>query len=62
MTSGSPFFDADGWFLSPVHAAMHAVLVQGGYSDPHTEAERMIRDGGVLRERAEAWLAEQEKK
>lgn len=56
--AGPPFFDDDGHFLSPEHAATHAIIVQGGSAHPHRDAHRMVRDGGVLRERAEAWLAE----
>lgn len=59
LPAGPPFFDDDGWFLSPVHAATHAILVQGGFTDPATEAQRMLRDGGVLAERAQAWLDDQ---
>jgi hypothetical protein len=54
---GPPFCDEHG-FKSPVMAAAHAVMVQGGFSTPPVEAYRMIRDGGVMRERALAWLAE----
>lgn len=54
--AGPPFFDADGVFLSPVHAATHAVIVQGGFTDPYVEAERMLRSGGTLAVRARAWL------
>jgi len=45
-------------FLSPVWAAIHASVIQGGFSTPPIEAYRMIRDGGVGAERALAWLAE----
>lgn len=51
-----PWEDEHG-FLDPVKAAAHAVVVQGGFSTPPIEAYRMIRDGGVMRERALAWLA-----
>jgi protein-L-isoaspartate O-methyltransferase len=54
--AGPPFFDDDGVFLSPVHAATHAIIVQGGFTDPPTEAQRMLRDGGTLAARARAWL------
>jgi hypothetical protein len=54
---GPPFCDEHG-FKSPVMAAAHAVMVQGGYSTPPIEAYRMIRDGGVAAERATAWLDE----
>jgi hypothetical protein len=57
--AGAPFFDDDGCFLGPEEAAAHAILVQGGFTTPEIEAERMIRDGGVSAERARAWLAEQ---
>ena len=45
-------------FLSPVWAAIHASVIQGGFSTPPIEAYRMIHDGGVGAERALAWLAE----
>jgi hypothetical protein len=45
-------------FLNPEFAAVDAVLYQGGFSTPPIEAYRMIRDGGVSRDRALAWLAE----
>lgn len=35
------YFDADGRFKSPEAAAMHACLVQGGFSTPAREARRM---------------------
>lgn len=56
-----PIFDDEGWFRGPVQAAFHATYVQGGFSTPEIEAERMIADGGVLKERAEAWLAQKER-
>lgn len=56
--AGPPFHDDDGLFLSPVHAATHAIVVQGGWTDPRTEANRMLRAGGVLAERAQVWLDE----
>lgn len=49
-----PFLDEHG-FLSPVHAATHAVL-QGGVTDPEREAWRMVKDGGVSKDRAMTWL------
>lgn len=54
---GLPWQDEHG-FLGPEEAAKHAIVVQGGFSTPPIEAYRMIRDGGVMRERALAWLAE----
>lgn len=57
--AGASFFDDDGYFLGPEEAAAHAILVQGGFTTPEIEAERMIRDGGVSADRARAWLAEQ---
>ena len=51
-------FDADGLFLGPVEAATHAIVAQGGFTDPWIEAERMLKAGGVSAERATAWLAE----
>ena len=59
MTDHGVFMDDDGLFLGPVEAAQHAIMVQGGFSTPEIEAERMIRAGGVQKERAEAWLADQ---
>ena len=44
------FFDADGRFLSVELAAQHAVMVQGGFTTPRIEAERMTRS----RDEAEA--------
>jgi hypothetical protein len=54
---GPPFCDEHG-FRSPVMAAAHVTLVQGGWTTPPIEAYRMIREGGVAAERAKAWLAE----
>jgi hypothetical protein len=48
--------DDDGYFPDPEKAAMHAVVVQGGFSTPKREAARMILDGGVHAERARAWM------
>lgn len=53
----APFRDEDG-FLSPEKAALHAAIVQGGYTTPPIEAYRMIHDGGIAAERARAWLIE----
>jgi hypothetical protein len=50
-----PFADEHG-FLDPVTAAGHAVIVQGGFTTPPIEAHRMVRDGGVMGERARAWM------
>jgi hypothetical protein len=50
-----PFGDEHG-FLNPEKAAMHATVIQGGYSTPPIEAYRMIHDGGAGAERARAWL------
>jgi len=55
------FWDEDGRFRSPEMAAMHAVMVQGGFSTPVREARRMLRDArrsGDARRAAEAceWL------
>jgi hypothetical protein len=33
-----PFFDENGLPLSPVHAAVHVIAIQGGYTDPWREA------------------------
>lgn len=53
---GGLFADEAG-FRDPEKAAMHAVIIQGGYTTPVREAYRMIKDGGVHRDRAVAWLA-----
>lgn len=53
------FTDEDGFFLSPDAAAAHAIMVQGGFSTPQIEAERMISSGGVQRQRAIEWEAAQ---
>jgi hypothetical protein len=58
--AGPPFVDEEGWFLSPVHAATHAVLVQGGVTTPEREAYRMVKDGGVHRGQAIAWRAQED--
>lgn len=50
------YFHADGSFRSPELAAQHATLIQGGFSTPCIEAERMIRDGGLGRQVALDWL------
>lgn len=50
------YADRDG-FHDPEKAAEHARDIQGGFSTALVEAERMIKDGGVARERATAWLA-----
>lgn len=50
------FFWRDGTFKSPVLAAEHACLIQGGFSTPAIEAQRMIRDGGLGAISARAWL------
>lgn len=51
-----PFTDEHG-FLDPDAAAFHAIAVQGGFTTPEIECQRMISDGGVARERAMAWEA-----
>lgn len=53
----APWGDEHGFF-NPELAATHAVVVQGGFSDPDTEAKRMILDGGVSAERARKWQAD----
>lgn len=50
------FFADELGFHDPVKAAMHAVMIQGGYSTPVREAFRMLKGGGANRERALAWL------
>jgi len=50
------FADEQG-FHDPEKAAAHAVTVQGGFTTPLREAARMIRDGGVHKARACAWMA-----
>lgn len=52
------FFDADGLLLDPVAAAVYA-MSHGGFTTPLIEAQRMIRDGGVLAERARRWLRDE---
>lgn len=57
------FFDEAGRFKTPELAALHAVVIQGGFSTPRIEAERMLRDGErrgdpVLIARARLWLDE----
>ena len=54
-----PFGDDLGLY-DPVSAAQYAIVMSGGagFTTPPIEAYRMIRDGGVMRERALAWLAE----
>jgi hypothetical protein len=52
------FFDDEGYFRSPELAAMHAIVIQGGYSTPAREARRMIRDGGKGAIMAREWLAD----
>lgn len=53
------YFFADGTFKSPELAAQHAIIVQGGFSTPAIEAERMLRDGGLGAVIAHDWLAKQ---
>lgn len=53
------YFFPDGTFKSPEMAAMHATIVQGGFSTPAIEAPRMIRQGGLGAIAARAWLARQ---
>lgn len=55
----SAFFFPDGTFKSPEMAALHATSIQGGFSTPAIEAERMIADGGLGAIAARAWLARQ---
>lgn len=54
--SADLYTDDDGLFLSPEHAAAHAILVQGGFTTAEIEPERMLRSGGVQAERAAEWL------
>lgn len=49
------YTDEAGVFWSPVHAAAHAVHVQGGFSTPEIEAQRMLADGGEAAVRASLW-------
>lgn len=64
MTEGSLYFDADGRFRSVDLAAQHAVIVQGGFTTPAIEAERMSRERGdseqavYYREMGRRWLEE----
>lgn len=53
------FTDENGYFADPEKAAMHAVIVQGGFSTPKREAARMILDGGIHAERARLWMDRQ---
>jgi hypothetical protein len=50
------FFSDEHGFLDPEMAAEHAIHVQRGFSTPPIEAYRMVRDGGVGRDRALAWM------
>jgi hypothetical protein len=54
------FFFPDGTFKSPEMAALHATAIQGGFSTPAIEAERMVADGGLGAIAARAWLARQD--
>lgn len=56
MRYAERYFHPDGSFRSPELAAEHAVLVQGGFSTPAIEAERMLRDGGLGALVARRWL------
>jgi hypothetical protein len=58
MGGQTVFFDEDGYFRSPELAAMHAIVIQGGFSTPAREARRMLRDGGKGAEMAREWLSE----
>lgn len=59
MSYAERFFNTDGTFRSPELAALHATTVQGGFSTPHIEAERMIADGGLGAQAAREWFYEQ---
>lgn len=54
----SRYFDSEGLFKSVEDAATHAVVVQGGWTTPRLEAERMTRSAHPrVRVMGEAWLA-----
>lgn len=53
---GGQLVDDDGRPFGPEEAALLAVAQQGGFTTPTIEAQRMLRSGGVLAERARAWL------
>jgi hypothetical protein len=50
------FFSDEHGFIDPERAAEHACVIQRGFSTPPIEAYRMVRDGGIGRDRALAWL------
>lgn len=52
-----PLTDEHG-FHGPDEAAFHACFVQNGFSTPEREAARMLLDGGVAGQRAQAWMTE----
>lgn len=58
MSYAERFFYPDGTFRSPELAALHAVIVQGGFSTPAIEAKRMLCDGGLGGIAARHWLDE----
>lgn len=59
MTEGSLYFDADGRFRSVELAAQHAVIVQGGFTTPAIEAERMTRSRDPIEAAmGSTWIAE----
>lgn len=59
MSYAERFFLADGTFRSPELAALHATIIQGGFSTPAIEAERMLADGGLGATVARDWLYEE---
>lgn len=59
MTTLSPIYGDENGFHDPETAAAHAQLVQGGFSTPDIEADRMVKEGGVARTRADVWRVKQ---
>lgn len=57
MSYAERFFLADGSFRSPELAALHATIIQGGFSTPAIEAKRMLADGGLGATVARDWIA-----
>lgn len=62
MSYAERFFLADGTFRSPELAALHATIIQGGFSTPRIEAERMLRDGGLGAIAARRWLLDHDER
>lgn len=54
-----PFLDDAGIPYSPVHAVAQVLAVEGKLTTPMHEAQRMIRVGGIAKERARQWLRDE---